>query len=139
MRIASVAGAAPLGTRLGASAGLAAVGLLGRPANALAAEPPGSEQVVGYETLSKDEASFVEAMVNARCPVDALTPNGVDCGLAICIDRQPKGANIVWDDKTLDAYIADPQKVIPGNVMPFAGIADAKQRADVVAYRQTLK
>jgi cytochrome c len=53
--------------------------------------------------------------------------------------RAMKGASIVWDDKTLDAYIADPQKVIPGNVMPFAGIADAKQRADVVAYLQALK
>jgi cytochrome c len=53
--------------------------------------------------------------------------------------RAMKGANIVWDDKTLDAYIADPQKVIPGNVMPFAGVADAKQRADVIAYLQALK
>jgi len=53
--------------------------------------------------------------------------------------RAMKGANIVWEDKTLDAYIADPQKVIPGNVMPFAGIADAKQRAEVVAYLQNLK
>ena len=53
--------------------------------------------------------------------------------------RAMKGASIVWDDKTLDAYIADPQKVVPGNVMPFAGIADAKQRVDVVAYLQALK
>jgi len=53
--------------------------------------------------------------------------------------RAMKGSSIVWDDKTLDAYVADPQKTIPGNVMPFAGIADAKQRADLVAYLQTLK
>jgi len=45
----------------------------------------------------------------------------------------------VWDDKTLDAYLADPQKLIPGNVMPFSGMADPKQRADVIAYLQTLK
>jgi cytochrome c len=53
--------------------------------------------------------------------------------------RAMKNAGIVWDDKTLDAYLADPQKLIPGNVMPFSGIADAKQRADVIAYLQTLK
>src|ERR1700686_2366658 len=41
--------------------------------------------------------------------------------------RAMRNANIVWDDKVLDAYIADPQKVVPGNVMPFSGIADAKQ------------
>lgn len=53
--------------------------------------------------------------------------------------RAMKGANIVWDDKSLDAYIAEPQKAVPGNIMPFSGIADAKQRADLVAYLQTLK
>jgi len=27
-------------------------------------------------------------MVNVMCPADSLTPNGVDCGLAVFIDRQ---------------------------------------------------
>ncbi|HEV2685551.1 MAG TPA: cytochrome c family protein [Actinomycetota bacterium] len=53
--------------------------------------------------------------------------------------RAMKGSNVVWDDKALDAYVADPQKAIPGNLMPFAGVADAKQRADLIAYLQTLK
>jgi cytochrome c len=53
--------------------------------------------------------------------------------------RAMKSSNTTWDDKSLDAYIADPQKAIPGNLMPFAGIADAKQRADLIAYLQTLK
>lgn len=53
--------------------------------------------------------------------------------------RGMKSAGITWDDKTLDAYLADPQKVVPGNVMPFSGIADPKQRADLVAYLNTLK
>jgi cytochrome c len=50
-----------------------------------------------------------------------------------------KGSNITWDDTTLNAFVADPQKVIPGNVMPFSGLADAKQRADLIAYLKTLK
>jgi cytochrome c len=29
--------------------------------------------------------------------------------------------------------------VVPGNVMPFSGVADAKQRADLIAYLSTLK
>jgi gluconate 2-dehydrogenase gamma chain len=45
----------------------------------------------GYESLGPAEAAFVEAMVNVMCPADALTPNGVDCGLAIFIDRQLAG------------------------------------------------
>src|SRR5215472_16130316 len=46
---------------------------------------------LGYESLSPDEAAFVEAMVNVMCPADSLTPNGVDCGLAVFIDRQLAG------------------------------------------------
>ena len=53
--------------------------------------------------------------------------------------RAMKNSGVVWDDKTLDAYLTDPQKLIPGNVMPFSGMADPKQRADVIAYLQTLK
>src|SRR3974390_328664 len=31
-----------------------------------------------------------------------------------------KSANIEWNDKTLDEWIADPQSVVPGNQMTFA-------------------
>jgi cytochrome c len=50
-----------------------------------------------------------------------------------------KSAPHNWDAQMLDAYLADPQKVVPGNVMPFSGVADAKQRADLVAYLLSLK
>lgn len=50
-----------------------------------------------------------------------------------------KGARIIWDDKNLDAYVADPQNVVPDTIMPFSGIADAKQPADLVVYLQTLR
>ena len=50
-----------------------------------------------------------------------------------------KSAGFAWTPAKLDAYLAGPQKVVPGNAMPFGGIADAKQRADLVAYLGTLK
>ena len=50
-----------------------------------------------------------------------------------------KSANIVWGDETLDAYLAAPQKLIPGNTMPFSGLPSAKERADLIAYLHTLK
>jgi cytochrome c len=53
--------------------------------------------------------------------------------------RAMKAAGTTWDAASLDAYIADPQKLIPGNVMPFSGMPDAKERADLVAYLGTLK
>ena len=45
-----------------------------------------------------------------------------------------KSANIVWSDKTLDDWITDPQHLVPGNEMTFAGIKDARQRADLLAF-----
>jgi cytochrome c len=45
-----------------------------------------------------------------------------------------KSVNVVWDDKTLDQWIADPQHLIPGNEMTFAGIKDPQQRADLLAF-----
>jgi len=53
--------------------------------------------------------------------------------------RAMKTVGITWDEQQLTDYLADPQKIVPGNVMPFAGVSDAKQRADVVAYLVTLK
>ncbi|MBR0750165.1 cytochrome c family protein [Bradyrhizobium japonicum] len=50
-----------------------------------------------------------------------------------------KNSAIVWDTKTLDAYLESPQKVVPGNSMPYAGLKDATDRTDLVAYLATLK
>lgn len=50
-----------------------------------------------------------------------------------------KGSGITWSADKLDAYIEHPAAVVPGNRMAFAGITDAGQRADVVAYLAMLK
>ena len=44
-----------------------------------------------------------------------------------------------WDKAALDAYLADPKGAVPGNKMVFPGLKDAGQRADVIAYLETLK
>lgn len=45
-----------------------------------------------------------------------------------------QSASIVWDDKTLNAWIEDPQHVVRGNSMTFPGIKDGQQRADLLAF-----
>src|SRR6516225_9708317 len=45
-----------------------------------------------------------------------------------------QSANIVWNDKTLDEWVTGPQHLVPGNEMTFAGIKDARQRADLLAF-----
>lgn len=50
-----------------------------------------------------------------------------------------KNSGIVWDDKWLNAYLESPQKAVPGTTMPYAGLKDAMDRADLIAYLVTLK
>ena len=45
-----------------------------------------------------------------------------------------KSANIVWNDKTLDEWIENPQHLVPGNQMTFAGIKEPQPRADLLAF-----
>jgi cytochrome c len=45
-----------------------------------------------------------------------------------------KNSRIVWNESSLDAWLADPGKAVPGNYMQFRGIADGKVRADLAAY-----
>lgn len=47
-------------------------------------------------------------------------------------------ASFTWSAGKLDAYIADPSGEVPGNRMPFAGLKDSGDRADLVAYLKTL-
>jgi cytochrome c2 len=43
----------------------------------------------------------------------------------------------VWDEKTLDAYLADPRGFIKGNKMAFPGLKKEDEREDVIAYLKT--
>jgi len=50
-----------------------------------------------------------------------------------------KAAGFAWSDDKLIAYIEHPATVVPGNRMPFTGLGEATQSADVAAYLATLK
>ncbi len=50
-----------------------------------------------------------------------------------------KNANLTWDDKTLDEYLTNPMKVVPGTRMTYAGLADPAQRKAIIEYLKTLK
>jgi len=48
----------------------------------------------------------------------------------------PAIANAIF---AADAYINSPQVSVPGTTMPFSGLPNAGDRADLIAYLQTLK
>ena len=45
-----------------------------------------------------------------------------------------KHSGIVWNERTLDRFIANPLKAVPGTSMGYAGVSDAKERRDLIAY-----
>jgi cytochrome c2 len=45
-----------------------------------------------------------------------------------------KRSGIVWTPEMLDKFITDPQALVPGNRMPYAGMGNASDRADLIAY-----
>lgn len=45
-----------------------------------------------------------------------------------------KKSGLVWNEATLDAWLADPQALVPGTSMTFPGLKDAAARRDVIAY-----
>lgn len=45
-----------------------------------------------------------------------------------------KSSEVLWDDRTIDQWLKDPQHFIPGNQMTFPGIKDDQQRTDLLAF-----
>ena len=52
-------------------------------------------------------------------------------------DLAGQAAGKVWDEATLDAYLTNPKDLIPKGKMAFAGLKDAADRANVIAYLKT--
>jgi cytochrome c len=50
-----------------------------------------------------------------------------------------KKSGLTWDDATLDRWLTDPAKTVPGTKMAFIGFARKPMRDNVIAYLKTLK
>lgn len=85
--------------------------------------------------------------VYARCMAcHALTENRIGprhCGVfgrragsvgGFAYSPAMRRAKIVWVETSLDAFIRDPLNYLPGTAMVFAGVGDAQERADVIAW-----
>ena len=56
-------------------------------------------------------------------------------GSVIDFDYSPalKKSKVIWNEKTLDKWLTNPEKFIPGQKMGYS-VSDAKDREDLIAY-----
>lgn len=47
-----------------------------------------------------------------------------------------KAQDFVWDEAALDRWLTNPNALVPGTVMAFAGIPEAADRQAIIAYLQ---
>lgn len=45
-----------------------------------------------------------------------------------------KKYGVTWNAETLDRFLENPLKTVPGTKMGYAGVKDAQERADLIAY-----
>jgi cytochrome c len=118
------------------------------PAAPAAGAEPAAVAVVG--DAAKGQKSFAKC---AAC--HTVTPGGANgigpnlagvFGEAVAQGRggyafsdalKAKGGT--WDDATMDAWLTDPAKFAPGTKMTFAGLSEAQERANIIAYLKTAK
>lgn len=94
---------------------------------------------------ARGEKRFEEC---ASCHSVAADEHGVGPSLHGIINRKAasiedfryspamRKSDITWVPETLETFIADPQKLVPANRMAYAGLTDAAERADLIAYLQ---
>jgi cytochrome c len=45
-----------------------------------------------------------------------------------------KRSKFVWNERTLDRFLANPLTAVPGTAMGYAGVVDRVERANLIAY-----
>jgi cytochrome c len=122
--------------------GLALMGIVGLVAVAATEASAGGDAVKGAALFGR---CFI-CHTNAKGAGNKIGPNlfgvvGRKAGTAPGYSYSAAMANagFAWTDARLDAYIKAPQVTVPGNKMAFAGMPSASDRADLIAYLNTLK
>lgn len=127
------------------------------PADAATPEPAPSETAPGETTAAAPApapsasapAAPVEPAAFAMCKAcHSVEPgkNGIGPSLAgiwgekagdvpgFDFSQPMKDSGLVWNQATLDRYLADPRGVVPGTKMAFGGVKDAAKRQELIDY-----
>jgi cytochrome c len=98
-------------------------------------------QGAGKADLRAGEAIYARCMGCHALDYDRTGPH--HCGLfgrragsvpGFPYSEAMKRADIVWSAKTLDRFLANPAKMVPGTSMGYAGISDPGERHALIAW-----
>lgn len=93
------------------------------------------------EQVREGEAIYTRCLACHALEYDRTGPR--HCGLfgrragtveGFIYSEAMKQSGIIWNNETLDRFLADPVKSMPGTNMGYAGIKDGKERAALIAY-----
>jgi cytochrome c len=107
--------------------------------------------MAGLALAAEGDAARGKALYDARC-IACHSPDanrvgpahkgvvGRKAGAASGYTYSPalKASQVVWSEATLRAWLADPEKAIPGQKMGYS-VASAEDRDHLVAYLKTLR
>jgi cytochrome c len=105
---------------------------------------------VQFASFTGDAAAGEKVFVQCKtCHVTDPGQNRIGPSLAGIVGRQAgtvagysyspanKNSGITWSQEKLFQYLENPQRVVPGTKMAFAGIQDPQKRADLIAWLAT--
>jgi cytochrome c len=108
---------------------------------AVAAPPVAAKDVALQSDPRNGEAIYTRCLACHALAYDRTGPR--HCGLfgrragsvkGFDYSEAMKGSKIVWNEKTLDRFLASPLTAVPGTTMGYAGVTDSKERTDLIAY-----
>jgi cytochrome c len=111
--------------------------LAGSATAALAADPAAGEKIF------KTQCGICHAVAAGQNRIGPTLfgvvgrPAGSVPGFNYTADHKKLG--VTWDAATLDKYLTNPRAMVPDTSMVYAGLKDNAERADLVAYLETLR
>ena len=108
------------------------VSLLAAPASALAA----GDAKQGQRVFNKCKACHALVEGQRRIGPTLYGMFGRKAGTleGFSFSSAMKDSGVVWDEKTLDDYLAKPREFMPGTRMAFPGLPKKEERDDLIAY-----
>ncbi|HVC53589.1 MAG TPA: cytochrome c family protein [Stellaceae bacterium] len=120
------------------------------PTGVALARPPAPDQAINPLRLYVADAARGQGIFQGRCAVchtvAAGGPNKIGPALHGLFGRKAgslpdynyssamRTSGVVWGAQTLNAYLTNPHRYIPGDKMPFPGLPSQQDRSDVIAY-----